>query len=337
MFCEPVPAAKGDRRSRPRVRSCVHTFDAIEPNEVSLPDLARALMRSEGVTRLIELARDEDLGSPPRDFTGELMFAESDRRSVRLVSRAEGVLAGLACVPRIIEVFTGEHEEPVSFEALAEDGTAIKPGDALGSFEGSARALVRLERTMLNLVSRMSGIATRTAEFVRSVDGTGVSICDTRKTTPGLRLFEKYSVRCGGGTCHRIGLHDAVLIKDNHIAGLTVFELADTLSKVATEAKSRGGLLRFVQVEVDTLEQFDHVIGLPNGLIDIVLLDNMPPVMLRDAVERRNADAPSLLLEASGGVSLDTVRSIAETGIDRISVGGLTHQAVSLDLGLDAV
>lgn len=314
----------------------MHTFDAIEPNEVTLPELARALLRSEGVTRLLELARDEDLGVPPRDFTGELMFDASDRRSVRLVSRAEGVLAGLACVPKIIEVFTGDHEEPVSFEAHAEDGSAIKPGDTLASFEGSARALVRFERTMLNLVSRLSGVATRTAEFVRAVDGTGVDICDTRKTTPGLRLFEKYSVRCGGGCCHRIGLHDAVLIKDNHIAGLTVFELADTLAKVATQAKSRGGLLRFVQVEVDTLEQFEHVVSLPNGLIDMVLLDNMAPTMLRDAVERRDADAPSLLLEASGGVSLETVRSIAETGVDRISVGGLTHQAVSLDLGLDA-
>jgi nicotinate-nucleotide pyrophosphorylase (carboxylating) len=315
----------------------VHTFDAIEPNEVSLPDLARALMRSEGVDRLIGLARDEDLGVPPRDFTGELMFKPTDRRSVRLVSRGEGVLAGLACVPRIIEVFTGEHEEPVWFEAHARDGSAIRPGDVLATFEGGARALVRLERTMLNLVSRLSGVATRTAAFVRAVEGTGVAICDTRKTTPGLRLFEKYSVRCGGGLCHRIGLHDAVLIKDNHIAGLTVFELASTLSKVATEAKSRGGLLRFIQVEVDTLEQFEHIVGLPNGLIDMVLLDNMNPEMLRQAVARRDAEAPSLLLEASGGVSLDTVRSIAETGVDRISVGGLTHQAVSLDLGLDAV
>ena len=315
----------------------MHTFDAIEPNEVSLPDLARALMRSEGVDRLIGLARDEDLGVPPRDFTGELMFKPTDRRSVRLVSRGEGVLAGLACVPRIIEVFTGEHEEPVWFEAHARDGSAIRPGDVLATFEGGARALVRLERTMLNLVSRLSGVATRTAAFVRAVEGTGVAICDTRKTTPGLRLFEKYSVRCGGGLCHRIGLHDAVLIKDNHIAGLTVFELASTLSKVATEAKSRGGLLRFIQVEVDTLEQFEHIVGLPNGLIDMVLLDNMNPEMLRQAVARRDAEAPSLLLEASGGVSLDTVRSIAETGVDRISVGGLTHQAVSLDLGLDAV
>lgn len=315
----------------------MHTFDAIEPNEVSLPDLARALMRSEGVDRLIGLARDEDLGVPPRDFTGELIFKPTDRRSVRLVSRGEGVLAGLACVPRIIEVFTGEHEQPVSFEAHAQDGSAISPGDVLATFEGGARALVRLERAMLNLVSRLSGVATRTAAFVRAVEGTGVAICDTRKTTPGLRLFEKYSVRCGGGLCHRIGLHDAVLIKDNHIAGLTVFELASTLSKVATEAKSRGGLLRFIQVEVDTLEQFEHIVGLPNGLIDMVLLDNMEPHMLREAVARRDAEAPSLLLEASGGVSLETVRSIAETGVDRISVGGLTHQAVSLDLGLDAV
>lgn len=314
----------------------MHTFDAIEPNEVSLPELARALMQSEGVGRLIELARDEDLGVPPRDFTGELMFSESDRRSIRLVSRAEGILAGMACVPKIIEVFTGKHEDAITFETHTDDGAWIKPGAKLVTFEGSARALVRMERTLLNLVSRMSGIATRTATFVDAVEGTGVKICDTRKTTPGLRLFEKYSVRCGGGYCHRIGLHDAVLIKDNHIAGLTVYELADTLSKVATEAKSRGGLLRFIQVEADTLDQFEHILGLPNGLIDMVLLDNMPPARLREAVQRRDAEAPSLLLEASGGVSLDTVGSIADSGVDRISVGGLTHQAVSLDFGFDA-
>ncbi|MEM9372732.1 MAG: carboxylating nicotinate-nucleotide diphosphorylase [Planctomycetota bacterium] len=314
----------------------MHSFDAIEPNEVSLPDLARALMRSEGVFRLIALARDEDLGVPPRDFTGELMFDATDVRTVRLASRADGVLAGLACVPGIIDVFRGEHEDAVSFEPHAQDGDTIRPGQALARLAGSARALVRLERTMLNLVARMSGVATRTARFVAAVEGTGVTICDTRKTTPGMRLLEKYSVRCGGGSCHRIGLHDAVLIKDNHIAGLSVFELADTLAKVATEARGRGGLLRFIQVEVDHLDQLDRVLGLPNGLIDLVLLDNMPPEMLRDAVARRDEEAPSLLLEASGGVTLDTVRSIAETGVDRVSVGGLTHQAVSLDLGLDA-
>jgi len=314
----------------------VHTFDAIEPNEVPLPELARALLRSESVTRLLELARDEDLGVPARDFTGDLMFTGSERRSVRLAARSGGVLAGLACVPKIIEVFAGEHEEPVSFEPGVSDGSVIRPGQTLGSFEGHARSLVRLERTMLNLVSRMSGVATRASEFVRAVEGTGVEICDTRKTTPGLRLFEKYAVRCGGGCCHRIGLHDAVLIKDNHIAGLSVFELAGTLAEVATEARSRGGLLRFIQVEVDTLEQFEHVVGLPNGLIDMVLLDNMDPGRLREAVARRDTEAPGLLLEASGGVSLASVRSIAETGVDRISVGALTHQAVSLDLGLDA-
>lgn len=314
----------------------MHAFDAIEPNEIDLPDLARALMQAEGTRRLFELARDEDLGTPARDFTGELMFTESDRRTVRLASRAEGVLAGLACVPALIEVFA-DHNEPIVFEPKATDGQNIAPGDVLGVFEGSARALVRLERTMLNLVSRMSGVATRTAAFVRAVDGTGVKICDTRKTTPGMRLLEKYSVRCGGGWCHRIGLYDAVLIKDNHIAGLTAYELADTLAKAASEAKSRGGLLRFIQVEVDTLGQFEHIISLPNRLIDMVLLDNMEPDTMRAAVARRDAEAPGLLLEASGGVNLQTVRAIAETGVDRISVGGLTHQAVSIDLGLDAV
>jgi nicotinate-nucleotide pyrophosphorylase (carboxylating) len=152
-----------------------------------------------------------------------------------------------------------------------------------------------------------------------------------------MRLLEKYAVRCGGGVCHRLGLHDAVLIKDNHIAGLPIDELAGRLAQAATRARSEGGVLRFVQVEVDTLEQFDRVLDMPTGLIDMVLLDNMPPAMMATAVARRNERAVRLILEASGGVTLETVRTIAQTGVDRISVGGLTHQAVSLDLGLDVV
>ncbi len=309
-------------------------LSSIDPNAVSLPELAAAIARTGEVRRLLELCRDEDLGRPPRDPTGELMFAPGDRRRVRLAARSEGVVAGLAFVPVVIEVFC-EHGEPIAWTPRAADGRLIAPGDTLAELEGSARALVRLERTMLNLTARLSGVATRTAAFVRAIEGTAARICDTRKTTPGMRLLEKYAVRCGGGVCHRLGLHDAVLIKDNHIAGIAPYELADRLARAATAAKSEGGVLRFVQVEVDALDQFEHVLGLPNGLIDMVLLDNMKPASLSRAVAMRDDRAPGLILEASGGVSLDTVRSIAETGVDRISVGGLTHQAVSLDLGLD--
>jgi len=311
-------------------------LSAIDPNAVPLPDLAVAIARTGLVRRLLELARDEDLGVPPRDPTGELIFERSDRRRVRLAARSAGVAAGLAFVPEVVSVFA-ESGEPIGFTATVHDGAAIRPGDTLAELEGSARALVRIERTMLNLTARLSGVATRTGLFVRAVEGTGSRICDTRKTTPGMRLLEKYAVRCGGGVCHRMGLHDAVLIKDNHIAGLSASELSETLARVATRAKGHGGVLRFVQVEVDTLDQLDHVLGLPAGLIDMVLLDNMGPDLLAEAVRRRNERCPRLITEASGGVTLDTVRAIAETGVDRVSVGGLTHQAVSLDLGLDAV
>ena len=314
----------------------MHALDAIDPNAVTLPEFAEAVSRTGHTRRLLELARDEDLGVPPRDLTGELLFEPGTRRRVRLNARSAGVAAGLAFIPEVIAVFAQEGE-PIGLKPLATDGDAIEPGDTLAELDGSAQAIVRIERTMLNLVARLSGVATRTAAFVRAIEGTKAAICDTRKTTPGMRLLEKYSVRCGGGVCHRLGLHDAVLVKDNHIAGLADDELAGVLARAATKAKSVGGVLRFVQVEVDTLDQLDHVLGLPSGLIDMVLLDNMAPGLLREAVRRRDAASPRTVLEASGGVTMDTVRAIAETGVDRISVGGLTHQAVSLDLGLDAV
>ncbi|MBL4590854.1 MAG: carboxylating nicotinate-nucleotide diphosphorylase [Phycisphaerales bacterium] len=220
---------------------------------------------------------------------------------------------------------------------LANDGDSVESGTVLLELVGNARAIVRLERTMLNLVSRMSGIASRTQSFVGLVEGTKAKICDTRKTTPGHRLIEKYAVRCGGGTTHRIGLCDAVLIKDNHIAGLSDAQLGAKLEQAATRAREGDGDLWFVQVEVDRLSQLGRVLALPIGLIDMVLLDNMDCDLLTKAVKMRDDSRSSMLLEASGGVTIETVIEIARTGIDRISIGGLTHQAVSLDIGLDTL
>lgn len=311
-------------------------LDAIDPNTAPLPDFAAVVVQTGMVDRLLELARDEDLGVPARDLTGELVFEPRARRRLRLVAREPGVAAGLAFIPRVVAVFAGG-AEPVSFSLSVDDGAGFGPGTTLAKFEGSARALARLERTLLNLTARLCGVATRTAAFVRAVEGTGVSVCDTRKTTPGLRLPEKYAVRCGGGLCHRLGLHDAVLVKDNHIAGLGDEGFSAELARVATGARSGLTRPRFVQVEVDTLEQLDRVLALPAGLIDMVLLDNMSPSSLAEGVTRRDGRSPGLLLEASGGITLETARSIARTGVDRLSVGALTHAAVSLDLGLDAV
>jgi nicotinate-nucleotide pyrophosphorylase (carboxylating) len=271
-----------------------------------------------------------------RDVTGELMFDKRDDRHVQMVMREQGVVAGIAFVNEIVDVFTSTRER-VEIAVHAHDGETVDAGAVLLEMSGNARAIVRIERTMLNLVSRMSGIATGTKKYVDLVEGTDAKICDTRKTTPGHRLIEKYSVRCGGGTTHRLGLFDAVLIKDNHIAGLSDDELGAKLERAAERARDGGNELQFVQVEVDQLSQLERVLTLPSGLIDIVLLDNMDPEMLKQAVAMRDAASSAVLLEASGGVNEQTVRPIAETGVDRISIGGLTHQAVSLDIGLDAM
>ncbi len=197
--------------------------------------------------------------------------------------------------------------------------------------EGSVRAILVAERTILNVICHASGVATQTKKFVDKVAGTGCAICDTRKTTPGLRLLDKYAVVCGGGTSHRMGLHDAALYKDNHLS-----ELGDLTKELgaAIVCVKENNELKFVEVEVDSLNQLEKVLLLP---VDIILLDNMPPELLREAVELRDASGSSPILEASGGVTLDTVREIAETGVDRISIGGLVHQAVWIDVGLDAV
>lgn len=305
-------------------------------NEHPLPELYRRLADTGLIARLLELARDEDLGPMRIDLTGSAI--DDDRRvEIELVARDAGVLAGLAAVPDLITVFDAQ----VAFCAHADDGDTFKAGDRLARFEGPLSDLVRIERTVLNLTSRLSGIATRTASFVRAIGDAPARLYDTRKTTPGLRMLEKYAVRCGGGHCHRLGLYDAVMFKDNHIAGIAPDRLADHARSLATAARTAGmtaGIVpEFVCFEVDSIAQLEALLTVQPGIVDIVLLDNMPTETLREAVALRDRLRPALLLEASGGVSLDTIRAIAATGVDRISVGGLTHQAVSLDLGFDAI
>jgi len=304
-------------------------------NDLSLSDFADHLRSTGLVRRLLELARDEDLGHPPRDWTGELMFSQSDRSRVQLRSRSEGVAAGLSFIPDLLAVFAPENE--IEAKIRVNDGGRLEPGMVLAEFSGDARSIVALERTMLNLLSRMSGIATRTAAFVELVEGTPARICDTRKTTPGLRAFEKYAVRCGGGTTHRMGLFDAVLVKDNHLAGLSTEEIVTAIEGLAQSLNERSARLWFVQVEVDSIEQLGGVLGAPGGVVDLVLLDNMTPEQIAQAVTIRDRSGHGAQLEASGKISERTVADIARTGVDRISIGGLTHQAQSLDLGLDAV
>lgn len=299
-----------------------------------LDGLASELRNSGLIHRLVRLAHDEDLGPTSHDWTGELMFDRDQTSEAKLVLRQFGMISGLEFVPDILKVFVRPSEQVV-WTPHHEDGECASSGTVLGTLIGSSIAIVRLERTLLNLVSRMSGIATRTHQFVDLVQGTCVQICDTRKTTPGLRVFEKYAVRCGGGVSHRMGLHDALLVKDNHLAGLTESAFCERVRSASAQAKEQN--LKFVQVEVDTLDQLDWLLSLAPGVVDIVLLDNMNPETLTQAVSMRNERNPGLLLEASGGINESTLEPIARTGIDRISIGGLTHQAVSLDIGLDTL
>lgn len=313
-------------------------------NALTLSDLYTELARRGFVRRLLELARDEDLGppSPGRapwqgDVTSTAGLASGADGTSTLATRQGGVIAGLATIPEMLDVFGVQ----ARWIPAAADGQRVEAGATLGRISGPLGQVLAVERTLLNLVSRLSGVATRTSSFVQAVAGIDVQLLDTRKTTPGLRVLEKYAVRCGGGFCHRIGLHDALLIKDNHLAGISPDRLAAFVKAAVERARSAaaqsGRELRFAEVEVDSLDQLRALLDAGGAGADIILLDNMSAAMLREAVHMRNQSACSLLLEASGGVRLETVRALAETGVDRISVGGLTHQAVSIDMGLDVV
>lgn len=300
-------------------------------NVLALPDLYRELAAAGGPRRLFQLAHDEDLGERG-DVTSGAIISEASVGTLVLRAREPGVAAGLAALPELLAVFG----PTCVCEAAVQDGSRFESGTVLARFRGPLRNLLALERTMLNLLSRLCGIATRTAQFVEVLGhSTKARLYDTRKTTPGLRALEKYAVRCGGGNCHRVGLFDAVLIKDNHLAGLQGRELADAVSRATVAAHAKwGDRLRFVEVEVDSLAQLRAIFE-AKAAVDIVLLDNMRPPQLREASELRDAMAPAIELEASGGVTLNTVREIGSTGVDRISVGSLTQGATCLDLGLD--
>jgi nicotinate-nucleotide pyrophosphorylase (carboxylating) len=298
-------------------------------NDLPLPDLHEHLVRTGLVRRLLELARDEDLGPEGRDLTAA---GEPDTPAIAaVVGRAPGVGAGLATLPELLDTFNAR----IELDLHTPDGARVNRGDTAATLRGPLPDILRVERTLLNLVGRLSGVATRTALFAQAMGDAHARLYDTRKTTPGLRVLEKYAVRCGGGFCHRLGLHDAAMFKDNHIAGIPPEKLGPRLAEMIAPVRAHNPA--FVEVEVDTLDQFDALLAMPTGLVDIVLLDNMDAPTLAEAAARRDRARSPLLLEASGGVSLQTIAAIARTGVDRVSVGSLTHQAVSLDFGLDIV
>jgi nicotinate-nucleotide pyrophosphorylase (carboxylating) len=267
----------------------------------------------------VSRALDEDLGRAG-DITSMATIPEPTQAHAILVARQAGVIAGLPLAVATFQTLTPD----IRIEAHVRDGASVAAGLQVLTISGPARAVLTAERTALNFVGRLSGIATLTAEYVRHTAGTKLRICCTRKTTPGLRALEKYAVRCGGGFNHRFGLDDAVLIKDNHIA------VAGGIRPVLERARKHIGHLVKIEIEVDTLKQLREV--LDTGLADVVLLDNMDVATLTEAVKMAQG---RVVLEASGGVTLDSIAKIAATGVDYVSSGALTHSAQNFDVAID--
>ncbi|MBY0227888.1 MAG: carboxylating nicotinate-nucleotide diphosphorylase [Gemmataceae bacterium] len=275
---------------------------------------------------LLRLALQEDLGTAG-DLTSLAVVPASMQGAAAFVARSPGVLAGLEAARLTFAAV----DASVAFETRLEDGAKLSKGSGIATVRGPMRSILTAERTALNFLQRLSGVATQTARYAEMVAGLPVKLLDTRKTTPGWRLLEKHAVRMGGGANHRMGLHDGILVKDNHLAGLGVADRRSQIEEAVRRSRAAFPGVP-VEVEVDTLEQLDAALAMRP---EIVLLDNMGPDLLREAVRRRDAASPAVKLEASGGVTLDTLRAIAETGVDRVSVGALTHSAVALDIGLD--
>jgi len=268
---------------------------------------------------IIQAALLEDLGRAG-DITARACIPAGRRLQARFVARSPGVIAGLTCARLAMAAL----DPSARFEGVTPDGGKVGAGGVVARVEADARALLGAERVALNLLGRLSGVATLTAAYVAKVAGTSARIIDTRKTTPGLRALEKYAVRQGGGANHRFGLDDAILIKDNHIAA------CGGIAEALQRARAAVGHMVKIEVEVDTLEQLAEALA---HAPDVIMLDNFSLPDLRSAV---SLCAGRAILEASGGVRLETVAAIAETGVDLISVGALTHSAPVLDIGLDA-
>lgn len=294
-----------------------------------LPELYAELVDETVLAAWLAMAREEDLGSSGDITTASIIDPEACSTGL-IAIRDEGVVAGLAILPVLLEVF----ESLAVLHLEVSDGQWCPPGTILARIEGRTADLLGMERTMLNILGRLSGIATSTSQALQAVEGTSVRIYGTRKTTPAMRHLEHYAIRCGGGCLHRQSLHDAVLYKDNHLDGIPGESLADHLSAAIATLRDAPGI-RFVEVEVDTLEQLEKVLGMEEGLVDIILLDNMPPDVLVEAVCRRDAAGVPILLEASGGIGPGDLPAVAASGVDRIALGYLTHSASCLDMGLD--
>lgn len=267
---------------------------------------------------LVRAALLEDLGRAG-DLTTDAIVPADARARAQLRTRQPGVLAGLGLAQLAFELI----DPSVGVRTRLRDGQRMVAGDVIADIEGPARAVLTAERVALNFLCHLSGIASATAQIADALKGTRARVTCTRKTTPGLRALQKYAVRVGGGSNHRFGLDDAILIKDNHVS------LAGGIRPAVTRARAGAGHLVRIELEVDTLDQLDEALEME---VDVIMLDNMGPDMLREAVRRIDGRA---IAEASGGITPDTARAVAETGVDLISVGWLTHSVRILDIGLD--
>lgn len=273
------------------------------------------------IDRVVRQALEEDLGWG--DVTTDSLIDPTLRASGRIVARETGVVAGVEVAARVFTLV----DPAVEVTANRADGDPVQPGDTVLTIAGPAAALLRAERTALNFLQRLSGVATQTARYVERLEGLPAKVIDTRKTTPGLRSLEKYAVRLGGGHNHRHGLGDGVLVKDNHLVALRLEGAG--IAEAVRRARERVPHTIKIEVEADTLDQVQEAVEAGS---DLILLDNMSPEELRAAVQFVDGRA---VLEASGGITLETIRSVAETGVDLISVGALTHSVRALDLSLD--
>jgi nicotinate-nucleotide pyrophosphorylase (carboxylating) len=271
------------------------------------------------VETLIELALQEDLGAG--DWTTDSLIPPDHQTRGVILAQKEGILCGVEVAKRVFQRL----DASVRFMDALEDGACLAPDTRVLTLEGNTRAILKAERTALNFLQHLSGIATRTRQFVDAVAGTGAQIVDTRKTTPTLRLLEKYAVRVGGGRNHRVGLYDGILIKDNHLAAL-----GGDITEAVRRARQHAHHLLAIEVECTTLAQVEQAVA---AGADGILLDNMPLATLREAV--RLAKGRVRFLEASGGITLETVRAVAETGVDYISVGAITHSAPIVPMHLE--
>jgi|688.fasta_scaffold19402_8 nicotinate-nucleotide pyrophosphorylase (carboxylating) len=277
--------------------------------------------------QLINLALDEDLGTSG-DITSLSTIPEAATSIGRFVARRDGVISGLPIVGLIAEQF----QPGINWKPFVSDGDRVSPGEVLGEVSGQTRSILALERISLNFLQRLSGIATLTSRFVEKTAGTKARILDTRKTTPGWRVLEKYAVRCGGGHNHRIGLHDAILIKDNHLAALVANGCVHPITEAVERAKAFAGPKVFITVEVDRLDQLTEALAVHP---DCILLDNFTPELAAAAMIKRDAISPNVLLEISGGLTIDKISEFSRLGVDRLSVGALTHSAPAMDIALD--